>query len=213
MSHAFLRFVVRLRRDELDELSLYGINGPIFHRWLPDGEADALVLDTPDANARLKVWFDRTGYLETADGNLIRFDPSRREVDPEIVAEQAMLDAGPIRGLLTIELFDPVIVQVLRDNRTNDDEYVAFGKRVVKLLYEPLATAIEVLRIRYGQYWIAPLERWDSRTRTLGAYCISVLHLEYTLDEDLDWRKFLPDDPIQHAYLAVEALGPKTVSQ
>jgi len=75
-------------------------HGPQFHRWLPDGEKDAILLDTGDPNAVLKVWFERRGFVR--DGFIV-YDRKRQEADSEIIPKQAVLDAGPLRGLLEIQ--------------------------------------------------------------------------------------------------------------
>jgi hypothetical protein len=38
---------------------------PVFHRWLPDGEKDALTFDMKDPNITLKLWFERWGVVQT----------------------------------------------------------------------------------------------------------------------------------------------------
>lgn len=210
MTRVDLSFVVRLQRNDIDEAPVRGLYGPIFHRWLPDGEGDALLIDTSDPDAELKIWFERTGYVR---GAFVEFDYHRREVEPDRVSRQALLDAGPLRGSLVIRDIDPVIVDVLRNNGTNDQNYIQFGKRVVELLYTPLASVIDILRVRYGQYWIAPLASWDSRTHSIGAYCRHVLPLWFRLDEAKDWNKFVPDDPVVRGHIDVEAPGPKLFAQ
>jgi hypothetical protein len=39
-------------------------NGPYFHRWLPNGEEDAIQLETGDSNSNLRVWFKRRGVIK-----------------------------------------------------------------------------------------------------------------------------------------------------
>lgn len=38
-------------------------SGPLFHEWLPNGEGDAICINI-GANAELKIWFDRRGYVD-----------------------------------------------------------------------------------------------------------------------------------------------------
>ena len=65
MTKLLLKFGIILESDRL----LSDVKGPLFHRWLPDGRQDSIVLATKDPNTKLEVWFERRGY---ADGNFIR---------------------------------------------------------------------------------------------------------------------------------------------
>ncbi len=64
---------------------LVRLHGPLFYRWLPDGEKNAITLSTNDDNANLKVWFERYGFV---DGGFVRFSYDRREVTPDIIHTQ-----------------------------------------------------------------------------------------------------------------------------
>lgn len=167
-------------------------HGPLFHRWLPDGEKDAIVLDTGDPNAELKVWFERLGFKHK---DFIEFDYTRREVEPETIPKQAILDAGPLVGLLEIHAVSEEESVSLRENKVGDARYVALGKKIVSLIHVPVARFLDVLRTNYGQYWIRGLEKWDSRKESLARYCSLPLNLEWSLDEGKTWARFMPDEP------------------
>jgi hypothetical protein len=176
--------------------------GPLFHRWLPDGEKQAIVLETGDSNAKLKVWFERHGYV---DNGIIRFDYGRREVDPELIPEQAILDAGPLSGLLEIQGLSKNELESVQNKKVGDPSYVALGKKVVKeLIYPPVAKFLDILRTNYGQYWIHRIEKWDSRKETLGSYCGSQLQLKWSLDAGKTWERFVPDKPVAKMVLIVQ---------
>lgn len=211
MSTLLLKFGINLKEYSLSIIAQH--HGPLFHRWLPDGEKDAIVLDTGDSNIELRVWFERRGFV---DNGFIKFDYKRREVNPEIIPKQAILDAGPLWGLLKIQGLSEEELAPLWENAIGDDRYVALGKKVVKnLLYPPVARFLNILRTNYGQYWIRELEKWDSREESLGHYCKS-LNLKWSLDEGKTWRSFLPNksivifrstvrmDKCFHAYLSKE---------
>ena len=100
MSTLLLKFKINLEEHNGSTYSKH--KGPLFHRWLPDGEKDAIILDTGDTNAELRVWFERFGCIRK-DGNFITYDYERREVDADIMLKQAVLEAGPIMGLLKIK--------------------------------------------------------------------------------------------------------------
>jgi hypothetical protein len=64
--------------------------GPLFARWLPDGEMDKLSIPTDDSDIQLHVWIERRGYVD----GLIHYDYKRKEVDENLMTRQARLDGG-----------------------------------------------------------------------------------------------------------------------
>jgi len=97
-----LKFIVLQSFDPESSVPI----GPQFARWLPDGEQDALAVETDDSDATLTVWFERHGFID--GGGFIRFDASRREVDPAIVPRQVPLQAGHLRGKVTLRNVEAV---------------------------------------------------------------------------------------------------------
>jgi hypothetical protein len=193
MSVLQLRFVIFLEDYTLPNTSRP--HGPLFHRWLPDGENNAIVLKTGDANASLRVWFRRCDFLK--DG-WITFDYMRHEVDLEVMHKQGVLDAGPLFGILKIQGISEEEMSALKDDRKGDPHYVMLGKRITKdLLYSPVAKLLNTLRVNYGQYWIQELKTWDSRLESIGHYCMS-WKLEWSLDDGQTWTPFIPDQPTLH---------------
>lgn len=71
-------------------------------------------------------------------------------------------------------------------------EYRAVGRRVAILLSTAGVTFIGALRGEYGQYWIPPVRRWDSRTESLNDFC-SRWGMEWSLDDGMAWYDFLPE--------------------
>ena len=160
--------------------------GPLFHQWLPDGEKDAVILDQA---LEFKAWFVRRGYIRD---NFIEFDDSRREVDPDVMSRQAILQAGPLMGKLRVPA-SPSEREAVENVAIGSAEYVALGKRVVKTLVPPVQRFLGFLRTRYGQYWLPELSGWDSCRESLGNYC-SVLSLKWSLDEGVSWSEFRPTE-------------------
>jgi hypothetical protein len=185
MSRFHLRFLIRLRNNNHD------FDGPLFHRWLPNGKEDALDLHVEDHNVQLKVWFNR--YGETKD-SLVRFDSTKLEVDSEVMSEQSVLCAGPMLGVLEIDNLADGQLLAVRENRVGDPDYVALGKKVVNLIHPSVSSFINILRTNFGQYWLKELEKWDSRKLSLGMYCCKVLEAQWSLDEGQTWVKFVPDN-------------------
>ncbi len=192
MPTLLLKFIVDLKDYSLHIDSQR--HGPLFHRWLPDNMRDAIIIDTKKANTKLKIWFERFGFVS---GSFITFDKNRQEVNPDMIPLQAVLEAGPLMGLLEIQELSEDDLVPLRENKIGEELYVKIGKRVVKdLIYPSIARFINVLRMNYGQYWIRELEEWDSRNESLGNYCRNRLNLKYSLDNETSWSDFIPDKPI-----------------
>jgi len=189
MPTLLLRFRARVHHPRLP-VHWIG-SGPLFHRWLPDGEKDAIPLDTGEPDVELRVWFERLGFVD--DGRRIVFDPERREVDPDIMRTQAVLGAGPLAGSLEIRGLAEDEVAAVRADRVGHADYVSLAKRIVKTLLVPhVNRLLRILRVNYGQYWIAELEEWDSRYHSLSQYCESFLGLTWSLDEGETWAAFRP---------------------
>jgi hypothetical protein len=192
MHTLWLRFGIVLEDYSLEEHSLGEgrHSGPLFHRFLPEGEKDAIHLQSGDADANLKIWFERRGFVN--DRGFIQFDDRRQEVDETLIAKQAVLDAGPLRGMLEIRNLSEEQVAPLKDNKIDDPTYVALGKRVVNLIYPPVSRFIAILRTNYGQYWLDELNKWDSRSQSLGSYLNGKVQTKWSLDMGGTWERFIP---------------------
>jgi len=196
-----LRFGIQLR--EYDISSHLRRNGPLFHRWLPDGEKDAIVLDIPKSKAQLKLWFERRGFVE--DGQ-IRYDSNRREVDSDIMIKQGVLEGGPLMGLLMGFVLSEEELVALQNDRKGDPAYEALGKRAINLVHAEVSRFIHIIRRNYGQYWVRELEKWDSRKDTLGRYCDVILNSKWSLDDGKTWHPFVPNDPVGNLYITIESI-------
>lgn len=174
-----------------------------FHRWLLDGENDALVLRI-EWRGTLRVWFERCGYVDQV--GFVRFDRKRREVDPVSLKRQAVVFSGPLHGLLQLGGVEHQDLESVRQGTAVYEEqqrtkqvpfeaeyYVDFGKRT-KILGLPLARLFEFLRFSYGQYWIPTFRPWDSKFQNLGAFFAS-LFADWSDDEGKTWHPFRPTMP------------------
>ncbi len=192
METLLLKFCIRLEVD----FKQWGprAHGPYFHRWLPNGKEDALVLNTGDPSAKLVVWFERLGFKRDEE---IIFDYKRREVDAEAMRKQGVIEAGPLWGSLEVTKISQEELAALKGNKSGDSNYIALGKRILQLICPPVSRFLNVIRVNYGQYWVKELEKWDSRKESLGRYCGSKINLglEWSLDGGEIWTKFEPDQP------------------
>lgn len=193
-----LRFGIDLCRYDIS--SALKRNGPLFHRWLPDGENDAIALGIPRSKAQLKLWFERRGFVE---GQQIRYDSNRREVDSDIMIKQGVLEGGPLMGLLSGYELSEEELAALQKDRKGDPAYEALGKKVVNLICPEVSRFIYIIRRNYGQYWVRELEEWDSRKYTLGYYCNTMLNSQWSLDDGKTWHPFVPNDPIGQFHITM----------
>lgn len=198
MHRLLLKFGVHLAGSESN--SHFDPQGPLFHRWLPDGETSAINLKGIE-NSSLKVWFERRGFVDPGPGiGFIEYDQARRDVDPSIMNRQGKLDAGPLSGLVEIEVTSEELTAI-KGEKKNDDHYMALGKRIVnKVIVPRVSQFIKLLRTHYGQYWLQDLEAWDSRNLSLGGYC-ATLGLFWSDDGGTNWRHFRPTETIFSATL------------
>jgi hypothetical protein len=186
MGKLYLLFTIRLK----DFLTHGEPNGPLFDRWLPDGRNDAVALNTGDGHATLTVWFERMGYTEK--GRIV-FDERQRDIEPSVMGTQTHLQAGHLFGLLEVrDLADGELVGV-RDDRLDDPQYIALGKRVLELIYPPVARFLNTVRTNYGQFWITELDEWDSRADSLSAYLEQKFSLRWT-EDGKTWKDFRPGE-------------------
>jgi len=188
VTNLLLRFAIRFENYDIT----FSPNGPLFHRCMPNGKNDEIVLDTGDPDFSLKIWFERRGFVR--DG-MIEYAISRKEVDPQIIPTQGILDAGPMSCLLEVRGLSEVQISIIKDNKIGDPEFVKIGKTIVRKIPDPINNLINVIRIRYGQYWLNPIEHFDSKRSSLGSYCQS-LQMEYSLDNGNSWNDFVPDRPV-----------------
>jgi len=192
MSELLLRFLIRLESSE--QAGAYENHGPLFHRWIPDGEKDAITLDTGDSDITLRVWFARWGYV--SDNGWIVFSYERREFDTSVMDKQGILEAGPLMGMLKIKSLSDAELLPMKEHRLGDKAYVELGRRVFDLLWAPVSGFLDLLRIHYGQYWIRNVERWDPSKGSIGHYFRTVLEMEGSLDDGRNWFPFIPDEQV-----------------
>lgn len=195
MATLYLKFAVVLEDFGIEPYSVADgkrHHGPLFHRWLPDGERNAITLPSGDPRAILQVWFDRTGYVE--EGR-IKFDYERSEVDPELIPLQDILDAGPLRGLIKIEEPDDEVLFALQENIVGGPPYLNFGRKIYRMAHPQLNRFLAILRSNFGQYWISELSEWDPNEQSLGTYFSTIIQMRWSVDETGEWRDFVPQSP------------------
>lgn len=191
MNKILLKFKVHLENEEYQKDFFYKPKAVLFHRFLPDGIKDALEIEY-DEFTKIKLFFERYGVV--AATGYIRFDYDYKEVDPEVIERQAVLDGGPLFGVVELENIDQDEYDAVVSNKIGDDHYVRLGKRLVtKMIYPYVKKTIDHLSLTYGQYWIGELKKWDSREHSIGHYCINALNLEWSNDGGSNWNSFIPN--------------------
>lgn len=189
MSILLLNFGIILENYNLPKINRH--YGPLFHRWLPDGKKNCIVLDTKNPNIELKVWFKRLGFV---DNGFIKFDYKKHKVDSKIIPTQSILEAGPLFGLLKMKKISKNEINIIKQNKIGDPLYLKLGKKIVKeVIFPPISNFLNIFRTNYGQYWIRNLKDWDSRKESLGNYCRNTLNLKWSLDNGKKWYSFQPD--------------------
>lgn len=179
-----LVFSLSLIDHEIDEYINY--KGPIFHRWVPNGELDALDIDLPKYNAKAFLWFERRGYI---DRNFIKYKYDRKEFDENVMVRQALLDGGFLFGKVILTKLTDYQFECIVQNDVNNKEYLKIAKMVVKHIIDPILEQFScILRDLYGQYWIAPPKKFDSRQSSLSQHC-DYLNMQL-IDKDGKFQHF-----------------------
>lgn len=192
MNELLLKFKVNLKSEDYQKDFVYKPKEVLFHRFLPNGIKDALEIEY-DEFSKIKLFFERYGVV--ADTGYIRFDYDMKDVDSEVVERQAVLDGGPLFGLVELENVDQNEYEAVVSNKIGDDCYVRLGKRLVtNMIYPYVKRMIDHLSLTYGQYWLGNLKKWDSRERSIGHYCSSVLGLKWSNDGGSTWNNFIPNE-------------------
>lgn len=175
----------------LEDYSMdFGHKGPLFHRWIPNGKEDALSLDTRVPYTSLKIWFERRGYVRNG---CIEFDSKRKEVDESVMEKQGVLEGGRLFGSLQIDEIVDEQLESLKQNKIGDEHYKELGKKFAKAIYEPISQFLYFLRIRYGQYWIRDIKKWNSSEESIGNYC-RFFFIQWSDDGGKSWNEFKPDN-------------------
>ncbi len=173
--------------------------GPVFHRWLPDGETDALSINAKSKYINIKIWFERCGYM---NNGWIKFDCKKREIDPSILLRQAKIDAGPLHVKMCIKNLNSNAVESVYANKRGDEGYIKIGKKIISILNDNLIPFVNTLRFQFGQYWIRELLPWNSQKESLGHYFIG-LHTKWAKENEESWQEFIPDEIKSTAHLNI----------
>ena len=164
--------------------------GPAFHRWLPTID-DAIILPVADPAVTLKVWFERPPE------GIRRFASSYPELTPpaDEVAQRGTIDGGKLAGELQVtDLSASVVPLLLVPTLDKDGEIRKLGKRIARLIHAPLVRFIEVLRVSFGQYWLAPPRDWDSRFQLFADYA-KTMQLQWSSPDAEGWMPFSLTEP------------------
>ena len=192
MSTLYVRFVIHLANHAL----AWRHEGPLFHRWLPEGESDAIGPSRQDNGNELILWFERYGYVGTV--GLITFAHDKREVDPILMAKQGVLDGGPLHGKLTLRDVSDDELAAVQTGAKGNVHYLYLARRAVDYIHHETSRFINILRTNYGQHWLSELPQWDSSVESIGNYCRGRMGLTWRTETNAPWQPFIPDEePIQ----------------
>lgn len=157
--------------------------GIAFHRWLPDGEKDALRLKTEEPGAQVLVWCERFGKME---GQMIRFEHRVTSFDSATIPKQGMLAGGPLYGRLVCDLSADDAAALANGGERAE----RIGKRLLQLVETPGIRLVGVLRRQFGQHWLRDWAPWDSRRGSIQS-ALSAIQLEWK-GPGGDWPEWQP---------------------
>ena len=165
--------------------------GPLFHKWLPNNDESAIILQAFRESIKIKVWFERRGVMK--DKQIFYDDQKKKNtIDSTRISKQYILSGGHLFGSFEMADITQEELEVMTQNLQGNDLYVNLGKRVAKMLAPPIIIFVDLLRINYGQYWLRPFHKWDSQKQSIGSYCRRIL-LRWKTENDNIWHDFIPN--------------------
>jgi hypothetical protein len=71
--------------------------GPLFYRWMPGGETDAIAIPVTEPGNSIRIWFERRGDI--SDQKFWAYDVQKKgNVDSEVLRRQTRVNAGYLFG-------------------------------------------------------------------------------------------------------------------
>ena len=121
--------------------------GPLFHRWMPAGEEDAISIPVSEPANSIRIWFERRGDI--SHHGFWTYDADKKGgIGSELLLRQTKVNAGFLFGRAVFTGVSQEELQALGGNEIGADSYVALGKRVVGFLAPPLIAFADLLRAR-----------------------------------------------------------------
>jgi hypothetical protein len=158
--------------------SINALNGPLFSKWLPNGKQDCISFNSDIINGKINLWFEQHGV--TKDNKFIEYKYNCKDFDPANISKQGIIDAGLLHGELILKDKIPSSIdKKIKAKVKNDEELIKFIKPIVKEIVQIIHRFVNILRYKYGQYWLPEVQPWDSREDPLGVFCKYYLDLKY----------------------------------
>ena len=111
MANLLVRFIINTKDDK----NSFAPNGPLFHRFLPNGIQDSISKE--EEHYKIKFWFEQRGFQ--AKGRFIRYDPNRKDINKSDIPKQARLDGGYLFGEIELFNIDGNKIDKLNNNEIN----------------------------------------------------------------------------------------------
>lgn len=182
-----IKFGLWIQDHEVNELEKH--DGPVFTRWLPNGENDALKISLENYSSEVLLWFERHGYV--SDSGFIEYEHKRFEIDENVLPLQAKVYAGALYGKIVLNEVTHDQINSLKEHDVESEEYINLGKFILKKILDPILVKFtKILKNTYGQYWIGQYKPFDSRKLALSNHC-SKLNMKWYL-HDGESGEFIP---------------------
>jgi hypothetical protein len=168
-------------------------DSPVFHRWLPNGSEDAIVLqprvgEPEDANVSdLKVWFERRGHNTTS---IVRQDPDGPELPFDAIRRQSHVAGGPLISEARVVDVSDAVIATIDNTKQRAPEYDHLGQSIYRAIYAPLRSFTELLRTVYGQFWLQFPDRTHDSTEV--GYFFRRASATWSVEGTNSWSRFLP---------------------
>lgn len=165
--HLFIKFIISLKTSEKLTSNSDNPTGIMFTKFLPDGEKDAIIKLNDEY--KISFWFEQHGVQ--AKNKYIKYEYNKKEFNPDDISKIGCLDSGYLFGKLEYYNIDDIDLTELLADRLSNEKYIKLAKNIIKIIDDNVNQLIDIFRYKYGQFWVNPYKKWDSRFTSITDYC------------------------------------------
>lgn len=136
-----------------------------FYKFLPNGIDDKLEINGNDYN--LKFWFEQCGFMN--ERNMIVYDSSKREINPERIKNQDNISGGFLFGELAYNINNNIFIDLCRNNIAVDN-YKEISEKTVSILEKEIENIYNIFRYKYGQFWLFNNDKLSLHSNDVNSY-------------------------------------------
>jgi hypothetical protein len=176
------------------ELNPFFYDGPLFRGWMPNGVADGITIQSKEENIPITLYFKK--HLAVDNRGIVTHTDHPPYLSEDLISYDNVLDAGPLYGAFEFSNVEEHIINVLKNDKRDNDDYLKLARRVNRICEPIVKNFINLMRSKYGNYWIDKPEQVSSRVRTPLRNEIEGISYYWKLGDSSDWIDLRPSGPI-----------------